>query len=316
MKLATAVELNKYPFELKYCDPSLWIGSCFAAEIGNIMKSLRFDCCVNPFGPLYNPVSISNGLRMLINRVQLSADDLFPANGLYNSFAFHSSFSRRDTNESLSIMNESLKSAAEILLHSKFLFITFGSAYIFEHQQNKIIAGNCHKLPSSEFVRRRLSVKEIVEEYNILFDELLTINSELKIVLSVSPIRHLADGAHGNALSKSILLLAADEIIRADEKRRFYFPAYEILLDELRDYRFYAADMCHPSDTARDYIFERFSSALISTEAISVMNEVSKFNKARNHRPLHADGDEYADFVKHIDKLEKDLVYRFPFLKQ
>jgi hypothetical protein len=313
MKLATTVDIPKYPFGLRYSDSTFWIGSCFAAEIGETMRDLRFDCCVNPFGPLYNPLSMVAGLRLLINGTRFSDDDLFRANGLWHSFMFHGAFSRRDRSECLALVNARLASAAEALRRSKYLFVTFGTAYVFEHKSNNAVVGNCHKLPSAEFVKRKLSVGEIVSEYETLLDELQTNNQDLKTIFSVSPIRHFAEGAHGNALSKAVLLLAADEITKADAGKRFYFPAYEILLDELRDYRFYASDMCHPSETARDYISERFTSTLVSPEATPAMREVHKLNRARNHRPLHTDGDQYAAFVEHVDKLERELVQKYPY---
>ena len=315
MKLTTTVDIPKYPFGLRYSDSAFWIGSCFAAEIGETMRRLRFDCCVNPFGSLYNPLSIVAGLRLLMNETRFSDDDLFRANGLWHSFMFHGAFSRRDRSECLAVVNARLASAAEALRRSKYLFVTFGTAYVFEHKSNRIVVGNCHKLPSGEFVKRKLTVDEIVSEYETLLDELQTNNRNLKTIFSVSPIRHFAEGAHGNALSKATLLLASDKITKKDEKRRFYFPAYEILLDELRDYRFYASDMCHPSETARDYISERFTSAMVSSEAIPAMRDVHKLNLARNHRPLHADGDEYAAFVERVDKLEQELVRKYPHCK-
>ena len=287
MKFTTPVDISPYPFRLRYSDSTFWTGSCFAAEIGNMMLNLRFDCCVNPFGPLYNPLSIAAALRLLMNNAQFSDGDLFESNGLYHSFMFHGSFSRRDRGECLANINARLASAAEALRRSKYLFLTFGTAYVFQHKPNMAIVGNCHKLPGKEFIKRKLSTGEIVAEYETLLGELQTNNPELKTIFSLSPIRHFAEGAQGNALSKATLLLAIDEITKADADVRFYFPAYEILLDELRDYRFYASDMCHPSQTAIDYISERFISAIVSPEAIPAMREAHKLNQARNHRPLH-----------------------------
>ena len=307
MKLTTTVELPVYPFRLSYADSSLWTGSCFAATIGDTMRRLRFDCCVNPFGALYNPLSIVAGLRLLMADARLSANDLFASKGLWHSFMFHGSCSRGDRNASIAAMNAALESASEALHRSKYLFITFGTACVFEHRQSGAVVGNCHKLPATDFVKRRLAVNEIVAATQSLLSDLQASNPELKTIFTLSPIRHFAEGAQGNALSKATLRLAIDEIVNTQPETRFYFPAYEILLDELRDYRFYASDLCHPSDLARDYIWDRFASALISPEARPAMHSIHKLNQALAHRPLHPEGDEHEAFLEYISRLESTL---------
>jgi hypothetical protein len=314
MKLISTVEIPEYHFKLNYTDYTFWIGSCFAGNIGGMMHSLRFPCCVNPFGALYNPRSIASGLQLLLSGRKLSEDDLFEWNGLYHSFMFHSAFSQRDKAECLRSMNSCIVGATEGLNRSSCLFITFGSSHVFIHTASGALVGNCHKLPHNTFVRKRLTVYEIVVEYESLIKDLLKSNSRLKVVFSVSPVRYAADGMHDNWLSKARLLLAIDAIVNAFPDTCFYFPAYELLLDELRDYRFYDRDLCHPSEIAIEYIAEKYRSAFIAPELETVMSNVEKLNKAYTHRPINTDSEEYALFVENIERRERELMNKYPFL--
>ena len=307
MKLISTVDIPEYPFKLNYADDSFWIGSCFAANIGMMMQSLRFRCCVNPFGALYNPRSIAEGLKFLLSGKRLSEDDLFEWNGLYHSFMFHSEFSKRDKDECLRTMNRSIADAAEVLNRSACLFITFGTSQVFIHSASGGVAGNCHKLPDNKFIRKHLDIDTITTEYKQLIGDLLKSNSRLKTVFSVSPVRYAGEGMHVNQLNKATLLIAVDTIVNTFPDTCFYFPAYELLLDELRDYRFCERDLCHPSEIAIEYIAEKCRSAFIDHELEDVMNRIEKINKAYRHRPMNPDSEEYATFIKNTEKREQAL---------
>jgi hypothetical protein len=278
------------------------------------MKSLKFHCEVNPFGALYNPASILSSLRMLLEKKQLSFGDLFQFNELWSSFCFHSSFSDIDRTKALEKMNRQLSVAANSLYSAKYLFVTFGTAYVFRLKTSGEIVGNCHKLPSTDFIHECLSVEEIVRQYAEFINDIEKILPGLKTVFSLSPVRHLKNGAHDNQVSKSVLLLAIDRITSLFPDRCFYFPAYEIVLDELRDYRFYEKDMCHLSETAIDCIRRVFVDSMIDVRDRKIMKEVEKLNLARAHRPFNTSTGIYRKFVENTDKKELELKQEYPYL--
>jgi hypothetical protein len=310
----TPATIPNYPFRITYRDTSLWIGSCFTSNIGDAMTALKFHCEVNPFGALYNPASILAALKMLLGKRQLSSDDLFEFNELWSSFYFHSSFSDIDRSNALELMNRQLAVASNRLYDSRYLFVTFGTADVFRLKTSGEIVGNCHKLPSENFVHERLSVDEIVSAYVGLVNDMTEMLSEIKIIFSVSPVRHLENGAHDNQISKSILILAVDRLIDIFPDRCFYFPAFEIVLDELRDYRFYEKDLCHLSETAIDYIREVFIDAMVCEQDRKIMTEIERLNRARVHRPFNVGTKIYRRFVENTDKKESELKKNYPYL--
>jgi hypothetical protein len=243
IKLKTEVILPDIPVKIGYRAPSLMMGSCFTESIGLHLRERLFPVEVNPFGILYNPASIANSLEILMAERFFEAKDLFFANGLWNSFYHHSRFSNPDRQACLNEINSKIEEASRILRGSNLLFCTFGTSWVFEEISSGRIVSNCHKLPAATFSRYRLSPSGILKLWEKLIPGLWQVNPDLKIVFTVSPIRHLKDGLHENNLSKAVLLLAIDELQKQFGKERiFYFPSYEILLDELRDYRFYAPD--------------------------------------------------------------------------
>jgi hypothetical protein len=310
----TPVTIPDYPFRITYRDSSVWIGSCFTSNIGETMKLLKFHCEVNPFGALYNPVSILMALKMLLSKNLLSSDDLFEFNELWSSFCFHSSFSDIDKSKTLEKMNKQLVVASNILYKSKYLFITFGTAYVFRSKTSGEIVGNCHKLPPENFVQECLSVDEIVQQYIDFVNDISKILPEIKIVFSVSPVRHLKNGAHDNQISKSILILAVDKLVNLFPDRCFYFPAFEIIIDELRDYRFYEKDLCHLSETATDYVQKVFIDSMIGEQDKKIMKEIKKLNLAREHRPFNTNTSIYRKFIENTDKKEIELKKQYPDL--
>jgi hypothetical protein len=297
-KFHTTVEIPMFKKQTGYSKKNMFLGSCFTENIGNRMAELKYNIDINPFGILYNPLSVANGLRILLDKKVFTSEDLVEYDGLWHSFFHHGRFSLPNKKETLDIINNRIKTSAEFLKSADFLFITFGTAWVYKYKKTGQTVSNCHKIPANEFERMRLSVDEIVQEYKELFSEIRKINPSIQVVFTVSPIRHWKDGAVENQRSKAILLLAIDKLI-GDLGHDFcsYFPAYEIVMDELRDYRFYAPDMLHISEVAIDYIWEKFEKSLIDPESQHTAKKVDKIVRAANHKPLHGDTDEYYRFL-------------------
>ncbi|HEY3388487.1 MAG TPA: GSCFA domain-containing protein [Prolixibacteraceae bacterium] len=315
MKLSTEAEIPQFKNKMGYRHQSMMMGSCFAESIGTYLQELCLPVMVNPFGILYNPVSIVNSLNLVLSGKIFTEQDLFYANGLYNSFSHHSRFSGSDPVTTLANINIETAKASEVLKNSQHLFVTFGTSWVFKHNINGMIVSNCHKLPASTFDRYRLSVKQIIETWIPLIDQLRIINPNLRIVFTVSPIRHLKDGAHENQLSKSTLLIAIEELISLYGADLIsYFPSYELLLDELRDYRYYAADMTHPSEVAVNFIREKFVAALLDEEAIRVSAELEKILPALKHKTRNGNDKTYLTFLENQIEKTRGIQSKYPFI--
>lgn len=304
-KFQTVVVVPKFNWETGYSKKNIFIGSCFTENVGNRLVNLNYDIDINPFGILYNPISVANGIRVLLQKKEFKSSDLIQHDGLWHSFYHHGKFSFSDENKSLEAINNQVQFSSEYLENADFLFITFGTAWIYKYKPTGETVSNCHKIPAKQFTRTRLSVEEIVEDYNKLFTEIWKMNPDLKVVFTVSPIRHWKDGAVENQRSKATLLLAIDQIIEKSKGSCAYFPSYEIVMDELRDYRFYTEDMIHISDVAINHIWEKFEATLISGESQEISKEVQKIKAATNHRPFNKFTKEHLGFLqKQLTKLE------------
>ena len=302
-KFHTIVEIPAFKWKTGYSVKNVFMGSCFTENVGNRMAALKYNVDINPFGILYNPVSVANGLRILLHKKEFTTSDLIQADGLWHSFSHHGRLSCKNEKETLEAINSRIISSSAFLKESDFLFITFGTAWIYKYKKTGQPVSNCHKFPANEFDRQRLTVAEIVSEYKQLFAEIRKMNPSLKIVFTVSPIRHWKDGAIENQRSKAILMLAIDELINEfGDEFCAYFPAYEIVMDELRDYRFYADDMIHISDVAVDYIWEKFEESLIDIESQQIATQVKKVIQAACHKPLHENTGEYLRFLQQTEE--------------
>lgn len=298
----TLVEIPENRIKIKYSDPIVFMGSCFAEHIANRLSEGKFKCITNPFGVLYNPASISEALRQINTgrKYNTDAPELLEHDGLWHSLMHHSSFSGSSKEECLTRINDRLQEAVPLLKQAKVLFITFGSAYAYRHKDTGLIAGNCHKLPEQEFLRLRLSPDEIVEDYTNLIQELRCENPNLHMVFTVSPIRHLRDGLHGNQVSKATLLLAIERLVELHPSRCIYFPAYELMMDDLRDYRFYADDMMHPSSMAIEYIWEHFMSMFLAASARDIFQTWQEIRKGIQHRPFNPNSKKHKQFLTQL----------------
>jgi hypothetical protein len=309
----TKVEIPPTPLSITYTDAVMTLGSCFAENIGRKMEEVCFDTEVNPFGVLYNPVSIINSIELLLDNKQFTPDDIFESRSLWHSFSHSSLFSAVSVEACLDTINSRMALAGNFIHKANVLLITFGTAWIFEERKSGRVVSNCHKLPAAEFVRRRLTVEEIVDGYTNLINKLSVKRTELKLIFSVSPIRHWKDGAHENNLSKSTLLLAIDELQKRFEQVH-YFPAYEIQLDELRDYRFYASDMLHPSDVAVNYIWQRFSETYFNPITQRIKKDVEQLVSDLSHRSLQPDSEEFKKFCINVENRKTRIIDNYPFL--
>lgn len=309
MDFRTIIPVTLSAYTLQHSHQLMLLGSCFTENIGERLQHAKFKVDVNPFGILYNPISIADALNRLIKKQIFTEKELFFSNEQYHSFSHHSRFSHMNVDDCLNAINQRFLLSAELLQKTDFLFITFGTAWVYELKETGQIVSNCHKLPDSKFTRRRLTVKEIVAVYSQLIQQFNN-STVQQIIFTVSPIRHWKDGAHENNISKSILLLAIEEL-RLQFKNVSYFPAYELVLDDLRDYRFYAEDMLHPNAIAIDYIWGKFGACYFSTETQRTASEIEKLKRALAHRPFNKAGEEYKQFCQQtLNKIKQlELVY-------
>lgn len=312
---STQIDIPHSAVEITYNDRILTLGSCFAENIGTKLQEAFFLTFINPFGVMYNPMSVAQGIRHLLSEKEFTAADLFQSGSLWNSLAHSSTFSAVTADDALQKINSRLQAARYFLHETNVMMITLGTAWVFELVDTRKIVSNCHKLPASRFTRRRLSVDEIINEFTEVFGLLRNSYPGLKFIFTVSPIRHWKDGAHENTVSKSTLHLAVDALEKQFDFVH-YFPAYEIMMDELRDYRFYASDMLHPSDVAVDYIWQRFGDTYFSSETLNLKKELERLRADLNHRPLHPETEEYRLFQLSVEKKKNGLIQDYPFLKE
>ena len=290
MELQTRIDLGRPEFRVDYNTRIALLGSCFVENIGEKLRYFRFKADVNPCGIVYNPVSVANSLKMVMENRRLDEADLLSNNGQWVSLSHHGSFSSPESNICLQKINERLENSHRHLQETDLLVITWGTSWIYRYRPTGQIVSNCHKFPASDFDRYRLEIADIENLYTGLLSQLQEFRPGMRILFTVSPIRHWKDGAHGNQLSKAVLMLALDKLMR-----RFgnvsYFPSYEIVMDELRDYRFYAEDMLHISSGGVDYIWEKFRDLYFTEEARELMKRVDKINKILLHRPTTPDSE-------------------------
>lgn len=314
MITTTPVHIPASPVKITYDDAILTLGSCFADNIGRRLQTNLFLVDANPFGVLYNPLSVKQSLLTLLSDKRFTARDLFAHQSLWHSFAHSSLFSDTTPDRSLSRINNRLQQSRERLPHTRFILITWGTAQVYRHNASGQVVANCHKLPARDFTRRRLGTDEIAAEYRPLLDTLRGRLPGVRVIFTVSPIRHWKDGAHENNLSKATLLLAVDALQREYDFVE-YFPAYELLLDELRDYRYYAEDMLHPSEMAANYIWERFADCYFAPDTRRQMKEIAQLVADRTHRPLHPESDAFRQFAARTEERQAELERKYPFLR-
>ena len=297
MKLYTSVDIVPAVRQIGYGDKILLLGSCFADNIGAKFSEHYFQATVNPFGTLYNPASIAAAITNVGN------SQLVEHNGLWHSMMHHGAFSDKDKEEVLTRCEQSRALLQRALMEASTVVVTFGTAWVYE-MEGQVVA-NCHKLPANRFTRRCLTVDEIVE----MWQPIVASMPDKHWIFTVSPIRHVKDGLHANQISKAILLQAVDQLGQS------YFPSYEIMMDELRDYRFYAEDMVHPSAVAVEYIWQRFVDTYMNKDTQSEMRVLNQLWRDNQHRMLHPETDEARTFLLRLAERKAQLQQRYPWIE-
>ena len=308
------LEFTPKPFEvkIKHQHKLLLIGSCFTEQIGTKLANHKFSVVDNPNGILFNPVSITKSISSYINNKQYSEADLFYQNESWNSWEHHSRFSNPDKKKCLGAINESQTKAHNFLKTGDWLLITLGSAFVYQLDNNEVVA-NCHKVPTDKFKKRLLSADEIFTSLNEMIVQLNDFNPTLKIIFTISPVRHLRDGFVENNRSKATLIQAVHQLVEKNA-HCLYFPAYELIIDDLRDYRFFAEDMVHPNYAATNYVWEKFIATCIDEPSQKIMKEIAVIVAAKNHKPFNPTSEQHKKFLQtNLEKVKK-LQLQFSYL--
>ena len=311
MQLRTEIPLSKEHNLVDYDSKLVLLGSCFSDNIGEKLAYFKFNNLVNPFGILFHPIAIENFILNSINEKQFSDNDVFCHNEIWHSFETHSILSSSSKNELLASINSAVKHSKKQLQQATHIIITVGTSWVYRYIETDTLVANCHKIPQKKFSKELLTINEITESLEGSIALIKSLKKDVSIIFTLSPIRHLKNGFIENKLSKAHLLSAIHEV--TDPKDGIhYFPSYEIMMDELRDYRFYAEDMIHPNAIAIQYIWERFRDTWISDNAIKIMDEVNSIQKDLTHKPFNPDSKQHAEFLDSIDAKIKRLQTTLP----
>lgn len=293
-------------------DKIVMVGSCFTEHIYGYFSKYKFQCIENPHGTLFNPISIFKSIDQYIHQTNIEEKTLFSQNGIWSSWDFHSRLSANSSEQAAANMNQAIQTAHVFLKESNWLIITLGSSFVYE-LENKTIVANCHKVPAATFKKRMLAIHEIESAFNRLYQKLKQLNPAINIIFTISPVRHLRDGFIENNRSKAILHHVVGNLVNQHDI--FYFPSYELIIDDLRDYRFYAEDMVHPNYQATQYVWEKFSAACIDGKTRAFMKEMDQLNAAMQHKPIHPFSDEHIKFKVKFKSMVQDLSTRYPSLQ-
>lgn len=315
MNLQTKIPLVKQSDNLiDYKSDVLLLGSCFAENIGNKLEYFKFKNTINPFGILFHPLAIENFITKAINSDCYNEEDIFHLNERWQCFDAHSSLSNSSKEELLNSLNKAVITTNQGISKSTHIIITLGTAWVYRFIETDKIVTNCHKVPQKKFNKELLSVDEVSNSLEAIVALIRTVNQECSIIFTVSPVRHIKDGFVENLRSKSHLNSAIHFVLESYEnsKRLHYFPSYEIMMDELRDYRFYNQDMIHPNNLAVDYIWEKFQKVWISDQANKIMKEVDDIQKGLNHKPFNVESDQYLQFRNALIAKQALLKMEFP----
>ena len=299
MELRTTFSIEPSVGKITYNDPVMFIGSCFAASIGNQLELGRMPVMINPAGTVFNPVSVCNTIDTITSRKRYESGNLYKYEDTWISFDHYTDFSSANSKEILYKINSKSAEAFKFLSDARYLFVTFGTARVFRWIESGKIVSNCHKIPAARFTHELLSADYITSLWNDQLEKLKSLFPDLNVVFTISPVRHWKDGAHSNQVSKSVLFLAVEKLLEHPSKPT-YFPAYELVMDDLRDYRFYDDDMLHVSGLAVDYIWEAFSGCYFDKATINLWKEVARITKAVSHRIQTDDKNQIKKFAGNI----------------
>jgi len=314
MQFTTKITIPKSNAPIDYNSKIMSLGSCFAQNIGEKFNYFKFQNIVNPFGIIFNPVSIEKLVNRIVNKIEFTEKDIFFHNDLWHCYEVHSEFSNPNKEDFLIILNQLVESIHNQIKDSTHFIITLGTSWIYRNIENNEIVANCHKVPQKQFTKELLSIETTEKSIQNTIELIQKVNSNCNFIFTVSPVRHIKDGFVENTLSKAHLISAIHNIINCQSSTVNYFPSYEIMMDELRDYRFYAADMLHPNQVAIDYIWERFSESSISDESKNLMHEVDSIQKSLLHRPFNPHSENHQKFLKNLNQKIQTLQNQLTFV--
>lgn len=313
MNFFTPINIKPLETPINYRNKILLVGSCFTEHIGNHLADVKFNVLQNPNGILFDPYSVCNSLVSYIHNKQYTAEDLFQLNEGWHSWQHHSRFSKPNKEDSLRLINESQKTAHQFLKETDWLIITLGSSFIYKLAESGTPVANCHKAQPQTFHKHLLTIEEIVTKFDETIHQLFQFNNHLKIIFTISPVRHLRDGVVENNRSKARLIESVHHLVNKFN-RLYYFPAYELVIDVLRDYRFYDIDLAHPNYAATQFVLDKFFENCIDEEARQLSEEIRKLVIARNHKPFNAESNQHKQFLHSQLVKTKQLQERYPFL--
>jgi hypothetical protein len=316
MQFTTQIPITQGDNKIDYTSRIVSLGSCFAVNIGQKLDYFKFRNVTNPFGILFHPAALQKFLSFAINQKQFTEDDIFYHNERWYCFDAHSDLSHPDKNTLLANLNAATTSAHANIKTATHILITLGTAWVYRYSQNNELVANCHKVPQKEFTKELLSTTAIKESLQDIIAMLSDANPAAQIIFTVSPVRHIKDGFTQNQWSKANLISALHEVLQTPPSGAggHYFPSYEIMMDELRDYRFYAEDMIHPNQTAIDYIWERFTQAWVSADAEGIMKTVDTIQKGLKHRSFNPDSAQHAAFLAKLNDRITALQKEYPHI--
>ena len=315
MQFRTQIPISKSNNPIDYNSKILSVGSCFAENIAEKFDYFKFQNETNPFGIIFNPVSIEKIFRRVSELDFYQEKDVFFHNERWHSYEVHSDLSNSDRQELLETLNKAITETNKQLKEATHIIITYGTSWIYKNLKSEEIVANCHKVPQKQFSKELLSAELIQKSIQNTIDLIQTINPNINFIFTVSPVRHIKDGFVENQLSKSHLFTALHQTFDFRLSTFDYFPSYEIMMDELRDYRFYAEDMLHPNQIAIDYIWKLFSENYIAQESISVMQEVDEIQKSLRHRSFNPESEQHQKFLVNLQKKINLLGEKLPQIK-
>ena len=314
MEFRTTVKTGENRGWLHHSDSVVLLGSCFSDNIGTKMHGALFNATVNPMGTLYNPMSIARSINRLIANEPVAGQTLFMQGGVWNSFDFHSRHSLPDKQATIDRMNQRIEQGHNALKTAQLLTVTLGTAIVYRLKSTGEVVANCHKVPQHEFERTMATVGEMAEALDTMLSALHEFNPGLRVILTVSPIRHIADGLDTNSLSKASLRVAIQEAMTKHRDYCDYFPAFEIMMDDLRDYRFYSSDMVHPSDVAVEYIWQAFQATYLDDRSALAVARCERVHKRLQHRPMSANRETVERFNNDTASVVRNLIKEYPYL--
>ena len=308
----TPVIIKPFSTSFGLRDRFFFIGSCFSEYLYRFLKNNFFWCKTSPFGNTYNPFSIAHTLSLLIDDKKVDDNEVFKHNGFFRHFSFHTKISKPDKVEFINSVNRLIRDAASFLKKTTVLVITFGTAFAYTYRKTGLVVNNCQTLPGTEFKRGLLSIDEICTNLTSVLNKLKEKQKDLFVVFTLSPVRHLRDRAEENSLSKAVLRCAIETLLTLPNT--FYFPSFEIMLDELRDYRYYGNDLCHPNDISVHYIMKRFCESCFDKKTRIYLDRIISLRKALTHKPMHPETKEYRKFLLLQEERLKTLCSEYPKL--